>query len=91
MEGNINVKEHDLYDLASITKIAATTLAIMKLYDDDEIKLHDKLSKHLPYLKGTNKENITIAEVMTHTSGLKSWIPIYQQTINDYRMEFCYL
>jgi beta-glucosidase-like glycosyl hydrolase/CubicO group peptidase (beta-lactamase class C family) len=82
-EGNINVKEHDLYDLASITKIAATTLAIMKLYDDDEIKLHDKLSKYLPYLKGTNKENITIAEVMTHTSGLKSWIPIYKQTIND--------
>ena len=36
-EGNINVKEHDLYDLASITKIAATTLAIMKLYDDEKL------------------------------------------------------
>lgn len=82
-EGNLHVKENDIYDLASITKVAATTLAMMKLYDEDKINLHDKLSKYLPYLKETNKEDITIAEVMTHTSGLRSWIPIYKLTIND--------
>lgn len=82
-EGNLLVKENDIYDLASITKVAATTLAMMKLYDEDKIKLHDKLSKYLPYLKKTNKKDITIAEVMTHTSGLKSWIPIYKHTINN--------
>ncbi|MDD4210582.1 MAG: glycoside hydrolase family 3 N-terminal domain-containing protein, partial [Bacteroidales bacterium] len=73
--GNIPVKEKDVYDLASITKVAATTLAIMKLYDTDKIKLHDKLSEYLPYLIGTNKEDISIAEVLTHTAGLKAWIP----------------
>ncbi len=82
-ENDALVENNDVYDLASITKVAATTLAIMKLYEEDKINLQDKLSKHLSYLKGSNKENISIAEVMTHTAGLKSWIPFYKQTLTD--------
>ena len=74
------VSKNTIYDLASITKIAATTLAIMKLYDEKKLDVKDKLSDHLPYLKNTDKEEITIASVMTHTAGLQAWIPLYKKT-----------
>lgn len=75
------VKLTDLYDLASVTKILATTLAVMKLYDEDKIDLREKVSTYLPYLKATNKENITISELLNHVSGLKPWIPFYKEYI----------
>lgn len=77
----IAVQNTDIYDLASVTKIMATTLAIMKLYDDDKIDIHEKISTYLPYLKGSNKESITIQEAMNHVSGLKAWIPFYKDYI----------
>lgn len=72
--------EH-MYDLASITKIAATTLSIMKLYEDGLIDLDQSLSYYLHFLKGTDKENVTIREIMAHRSGLYPWIPFYRKTI----------
>jgi CubicO group peptidase (beta-lactamase class C family) len=82
--GGTPVNEHTIYDLASITKVAATTLAIMKLHDEDKIDVKDKLSDYLPYLKNTDKESITIASVLTHTAGLQSWIPFYKRTITNF-------
>jgi beta-glucosidase-like glycosyl hydrolase/CubicO group peptidase (beta-lactamase class C family) len=78
---NIPVIQNTIYDIASITKIAATTLAIMKLYDEGKIDVKDKLSDYLSYLKNTDKQSITIADVMTHTAGLQAWIPFYIQTL----------
>ena len=75
------VTENTIYDVASLTKIMATTLAIMKLYDEGKIKIEDKLSDYLPYMKNTDKEHITIASVMTHTAGLQAWIPFYKKTL----------
>lgn len=72
------VKNSDIYDLASITKILATTTAVMKLFDEGKIKLDDKLSKHLTWLSGTPVGNVTITEVMTHQAGFKSWLPFYR-------------
>ncbi|MDR1180763.1 MAG: serine hydrolase [Bacteroidales bacterium] len=77
---SIPVTENTLYDLASITKVAATTLAVMKLYDEGKIDVNDKLSEYLPYVKNTDKESITIAALLTHTAGLQSWIPFYKRT-----------
>jgi len=77
------VNQQTIYDLASLTKIMATTLAMMKLYDEKMINLDEKLSQYLPYLKNTNKENITVEQVMTHTAGLASWIPFYEKTFLD--------
>lgn len=76
------VRTSDVYDLASVTKIAATTLAIMKLYDDGQIDLHSTLGCYLPELVGSNKENLTLLEVMLHRSGLPSGIPFYKKTIS---------
>jgi CubicO group peptidase (beta-lactamase class C family) len=75
------VTENDLYDLASVTKVAATTLAVMKLYDEGKINLDEPVSKTLKYLENSNKKKITIREVMTHQAGLVAWIPFYQKTL----------
>ncbi len=72
-----------MYDVASITKTAATTLAVMKLYDEGRIRLHDPIGKYLPYLHGTDKAHLTLAELLTHTSGMPAFIPFYTQIQND--------
>ncbi len=79
-EGSNEVNSNTLYDVASLTKVCATTLAIMKLVDDDEIKISDRISKYLPYLKGTDKERITIKEAMSHQARLKAFDSYWQQT-----------
>lgn len=80
---NQSVKNDYIYDLASVTKVAATTLAVMKLYDQGLVNLDEPLSKTLKYLESTNKRKITIREVMTHQAGLAAWIPFYQKTIKS--------
>jgi len=77
------VQNNHLYDIASLTKIMSTTLAMMKLYEDGKIGLNDKLSSYLPFLRGSNKESITIREVLLHEAGLIPFIPFYKQTIVD--------
>lgn len=72
------VKNSNLYDIASVTKVAATTMAAMKLYEQGRLKLFDPISKYLPELKGTNKEDLQIKELMTHQAGLVGWIPLYK-------------
>jgi beta-N-acetylhexosaminidase len=76
-----HVVNKDLYDIASVTKVAATTLAIMKLYDQGKIDIFAPISRYLPELKGTNKADLQIKEIMTHQAGLESWIPFYKNTL----------
>jgi beta-N-acetylhexosaminidase len=73
----------DLYDLASITKIAATTLAVMHLYDEKKIEPDKHLVQYLDYLKGTDKSRMTVREVMAHQAGLQPWIPFYMRTLKS--------
>lgn len=79
----IPVKETDVYDLASLTKILATTPAIMKLSDDGKIDIDDKLSNYLLFLRGTNKSDIGFRDLLTHQAGLTPWIPYYESTLID--------
>ncbi len=80
-DGVTPVKNYHLYDIASLTKVMATTIAVMHLYDEKKIKLEDKLSEYLPFLKGTNKEKITVFDVMLHQAGLVAFIPFYKATL----------
>jgi beta-N-acetylhexosaminidase len=73
----------DLYDLASVTKVAAATASVMKLYEDGKIDIEDKLSKYLPELKGTNKEDMTIKQMLLHETGMKAWFPFYIKTLDE--------
>jgi len=77
------VKTTDLYDLASITKIAATTLSLMRLYDDRKFQLNRTLGDYLTGLDDSPLKNLIIKDVLLHQAGLKSWIPFYQTTIAD--------
>jgi beta-N-acetylhexosaminidase len=73
----------DIFDLASITKIAATTLSIMKLHEAGLININQAISNYLPELKGTNKADMTINDIMAHRAGLIPWIPFYEQTVTE--------
>ncbi|MCH8904768.1 MAG: serine hydrolase [Bacteroidetes bacterium] len=75
------VKITDLYDLASITKIASTLIGIMKLYDEGIVDLDKSLGFYLPELEETNKENIILRDILIHQSGLKDWIPFYVRAL----------
>jgi len=66
----------DLYDLASITKAAATTLAVMKLYDQGKIKLDARVRDYLPDLKRNLIGRYKIERLLAHHTGLQSEIPL---------------
>jgi len=59
-----------IYDVASLTKVVATTPAIMKLYEQGKIKLDDPVTTYLPEFQG-GKSSITIRNLLTHYSGLR--------------------
>jgi beta-N-acetylhexosaminidase len=71
-----------IYDMASVTKICATTIAIMKLYEQGKIDLKSSLGTYLPWVRGTNKENLTLENILLHQAGLVAFIPFYKETIN---------
>ena len=81
--GGHKVQPDDLYDLASCTKIFASTLAIMKLYDDGLIDLNKTLADFFPYLKNKAHGKLKLIDIMTHQAGLKAWIPFYKVTIDE--------
>lgn len=76
------VKGNSLYDLASVSKVAGTLLAVMKLYDEGRFGLTDPVSRYLPFLKGTDKERITVEDLLYHQSGLPAYHPFYKEAID---------
>ena len=68
-----------VYDLASMTKPLATTLAVMKLYEDGRLRITDKVGQYLDYTEGTVLADINLAELLTHTSGLSAFVPFYRE------------
>ncbi len=71
-----------IYDLASVTKISATTVSVMKLYEQGKINLKKTLGDYLPWVKGTDKENLHIDDILLHQAGLVPFIPFYKETID---------
>ena len=68
-EGSRAVRSTDVYDLASLTKTTAMLLAVMKLYDEGRLSLTDYVSDYLPFLKGTDKEHITLNDLLLDELG----------------------
>lgn len=73
----------DVYDLASITKIAAATASVMRLTDEGKIDLHQDLGHYLPWLNGSDKEKIGLRDVLAHQGRFAPWIPFFNYTLND--------
>ncbi len=81
-EKKIAVRDDDIYDLASLTKILATTPSLMRLYEDTIIDINRPISDYLLYLKKSNKKDILINEILSHQAGLIGWIPYYENTLS---------
>ncbi|QLE00291.1 serine hydrolase [Galbibacter sp. BG1] len=77
------VQSNNLYDVASLTKIMATLPNIMQLVEKGEISFDTTLGEMLPELKGSNKANLKLVEVLSHYARLKPWIPFYLNTLDD--------
>ena len=60
-----------IFDLASLTKVVATSTAVMQLAEDGKLNLEDPVAKYWPEFKGSGKEEITVRDVLTHYSGLR--------------------
>ncbi len=73
----------DLYDVASVTKVAATTAAVMRLVDQGRMDLDKTLGDYLPWLKESDKQPISIRDILSHQARLTSWIPFYLSTMEE--------
>jgi beta-N-acetylhexosaminidase len=71
-----------IFDLASVTKISATTVSVMKLYDEGKLDIKKKLGDYLPWVKGTNKANLQLEDVLLHQAGLVPFIAFYTEVID---------
>jgi CubicO group peptidase (beta-lactamase class C family) len=76
----IEAKLDTIYDLASLTKALVTNLLCAKMIERGEINLSDKLSKYFAEFDMSDKGEITIENLLTHTSGFRAWLPFYLDT-----------
>jgi beta-glucosidase-like glycosyl hydrolase/CubicO group peptidase (beta-lactamase class C family) len=81
-ENSQPVTLESIYDLASVTKISATTVSVMKLYEEGKLSLKKKLGDYLPWVKGTDKADLEIEDILLHEAGLVPFIPFYRETID---------
>ncbi len=77
------VKMTDLYDLASITKISTSALAVMQTMGDGKFDLDKTFADYYPDFANSNKANLRFKDMLTHKSGLRAWIPFWQNCIDS--------
>ena len=74
------VEPGTLYDLASLTKVIGLTTACMLLVDQGKLELDAPVQRYVPAFRGRYKERVTIRHLLTHSSGLPAWRPLYRET-----------
>ena len=72
-----------MFDLASVTKVMATTLALMKLAGDGKVDLGAPVHRYLSDFRGPRLDSITVRHLLQHSSGLVQWQPLYYQAPNS--------
>ena len=77
------MKLSSIFDLASVTKTSAVTLAVMKLNEQRKIDLKKKLADYLPWTRRTNKANLTLENIILHQAGMVPFIGFYKETIDS--------
>lgn len=66
-----------VFDLASVTKVMATTMAVMLLVDEGRVVLDAPVHRYLPDFRGPRRDSIRVRHLLTHTAGLTQWQPLY--------------
>jgi len=85
-DGDVKVKNSDLYDVASVTKIVATLPNVMQVYDQKKVTLETTLGEMLPIFRGSNKQKITFKELLSHYGRMQAWIPFYKATLDSTKL-----
>lgn len=80
---NIPVTDKTIYDLASVSKATGTLSGIMEAYDRKLFNLDDRASKYIPGLQGTDKEDITIRQLLYHETGIKPSLNMYDVAMDS--------
>src|SRR5690625_4341611 len=75
--GPVPMKEDMIFDVASLTKVVATLPAALHLVERGELSLDETVNRFIPNWTGTEKNGVTIRQLLTHTSGLAAWHPTY--------------
>ncbi len=87
-EDSTKVTNQHIYDIASVTKIAASSLALMYLESQGRFSIDKKLNDYLPELVGNTKmATIELREMMAHQAGLPAWIPFYYKTLKGGKLD----
>ena len=87
-DSRVEVKEDDLWDLASVTKISAGTPALMLLNAEGKFSPNGHLGDYVPLFKGSNKDTLLMRDVLTHQAGMVAWIPFWRETLKAATGEF---
>ncbi len=77
------VSEHDLWDLASVTKVSAATPSLMLLNDRGLFDPDNTLGHYLPWYRFSDKGDMLLREMLAHQAGLRSWIPFWRNTLES--------
>ncbi len=78
---------HDtIFDLASLTKVIATTTLAMRAIDDGLLRLEDRVAVHIPEWRGIDREAVTVGNLLAHASGLPAYLPFFRDHTG--RVEF---
>ncbi|MDQ6872152.1 MAG: serine hydrolase [Gemmatimonadota bacterium] len=77
------MKTTTMFDLASVTKVMATTMAMMLLVDRGKIDVNAPVSRYLPDFRAAHLDSITVRHLLQHSSGLVQWQPLYYHASNS--------
>jgi len=73
------VRDDDLYDLASLTKLMASTPALLRLQTEGKFSPDSAMGNYFPFLRGTDKAGLKMRDVLAHQARLKAWIPFWKE------------
>jgi CubicO group peptidase (beta-lactamase class C family) len=76
------VTTETIYDLASLTKVIGLTTMAMMLVDSGKLDLDAPVQRYVPAFQGAGKERVTIRHLLTHSSGLPAWRPLFRESTN---------
>ncbi|MGW1690861.1 serine hydrolase [Streptomyces sp. NPDC002399] len=82
----IAMAEDTIFDLASVSKLFTSILAVQQI-EHGTLELEAKVASYLPEFAGGGKQDITVRQLLTHTSGFRSWIPLYKAPTREGKLE----
>ncbi|GLF96962.1 serine hydrolase [Streptomyces yaizuensis] len=81
----IPMTRETVFDLASVSKLFTAILAVRRI-ERDELELEAPAARYLPEFGAAGKEGITVRQLLTHTSGLRAWIPFHREPTQEGRL-----